>query len=125
MDIPNETNKILDRNIKVSATTVRIPVFRGHSESVNIETELPFEIEDIKKLLKSSKGIVVIDSPEENLYPMPLYTVDTDDVYVGRIRRDFTIDNGLNMWVVADNLRKGAALNAVQIAETLIELNLL
>jgi aspartate-semialdehyde dehydrogenase len=125
MKMVNETNKILDRNIKVSATTVRIPVFRGHSESVNIETELPFEIEDIKKLLKSSKGIVVIDSPEENLYPMPLYTVDTDDVYVGRIRRDFTIDNGLNMWVVADNLRKGAALNAVQIAETLIELNLL
>ena len=108
-----------------NATTVRIPVFRGHSESINIETELAFEIEDIKKLLKSSKGIAVIDDPKEYLYPMPLYATDTDDVYVGRIRKDFTVDNGLNMWVVADNLRKGAALNAVQIAETLIELKLL
>lgn len=125
MKMVNETNKILDRDIKVSATTVRIPVFRGHSESVNIETELPFEMEEITDLLKSSKGVVVLDAPNENLYPMPLYTTDTDDVYVGRIRRDFTVDNGLNMWVVADNLRKGAALNAVQIAETLINLHLL
>ncbi|MBC8589200.1 aspartate-semialdehyde dehydrogenase [Paratissierella segnis] len=125
MKMVNEANKILDKNIKVNATTVRIPVFRGHSESINIETELAFEIEDIKKLLKSSKGIAVIDDPKEYLYPMPLYATDTDDVYVGRIRKDFTVDNGLNMWVVADNLRKGAALNAVQIAETLIELKLL
>lgn len=124
MKMVNETNKILDRNIKVSATTVRIPVFRGHSESVNIETELPFEIEEIKELLSSSKGVVVIDNPEEKQYPMPLYTTDTDDVFVGRIRRDFSVENGLNMWIVADNLRKGAALNAVQIAETLIELQL-
>lgn len=125
MKMVNETNKILDKNIRVNATTVRIPVVRGHSESINIETEFPFEIEDMKELLKSKKGIIVMDNPKEELYPMPLFAADTNDVYVGRIRKDFTVDNGLNMWVVADNLRKGAALNAVQIAESLIELNLL
>jgi aspartate-semialdehyde dehydrogenase len=120
----NETHKILDKDIKVTATTVRIPVIRGHSESVNIETELPFEIEDIIELLENAPGVRVLDKPEENLYPMPILSEGTDDVFVGRIRRDFTVDNGLNLWIVADNLRKGAALNAVQIAEALVSLNL-
>lgn len=124
MKMVNETHKILDKKIKVTATTVRIPVFRGHSESVNIETELPFTIEDIKNLLDDFPGVIVLDNPEEKLYPMPLFSKDTSDVFVGRIRRDFTVENGLNMWIVADNLRKGASLNAVQIAESLIEQNL-
>ena len=120
----NETHKILDRDIKVTATTVRIPVFRGHSESVNIETDLPMEIEDVKELLKYSPGVVLQDDLESNIYPMPINSLGTNDVFVGRIRKDFSIQNGLNMWIVADNLRKGAALNAVQIAETLIDKNL-
>lgn len=121
MKMVDETHKILDKRIKVTSTTVRIPVFRGHSESVNIETELPFDIEEVKKLLECFSGIIVLDKPEEKLYPMPLFSKDTSDVFVGRIRRDFTVENGLNMWIVADNLRKGAALNAVQIAESLIK----
>jgi len=125
MKMINETHKILDKKIKVTSTTVRIPVFRGHSESVNIETELPFTIEEIKKLLENFSGVIVIDKPEENLYPMPLFSMNTNDVFVGRIRRDFTVENGLNMWIVADNLRKGAALNAVQIAESLISQDLI
>jgi aspartate-semialdehyde dehydrogenase len=125
MKMVNETHKILDEKIKVTATTVRVPVFRGHSESVNIETELPFTIEEIKKLLENFSGVTVLDKPEEKLYPMPLFSKNTSDVFVGRIRRDFTVENGINMWVVADNLRKGAALNAVQIAESLIEQDLI
>lgn len=125
MKMVNETHKILDEKIKVTSTTVRVPVFRGHSESVNIETELPFNIEDIKKLLEDFPGVVVLDNPDEKLYPMPLFSKDTNDVFVGRIRRDFTVENGLNMWIVADNLRKGAALNAVQIAESLIAQDLI
>jgi len=125
MKMVNETHKILDKNINVTATTVRIPVFRGHSESVNIETELPFDIEEIKELLENFSGVIVLDKPEEKLYPMPLFSENTSDVFVGRIRRDFTVANGLNMWIVADNLRKGAALNAVQIAESLIEQDLI
>ncbi|MDR7871067.1 MAG: aspartate-semialdehyde dehydrogenase [Tissierellaceae bacterium] len=124
MKMINETHKILDENIKVVPTTVRIPVFRGHSESVNIETELPFNIEEVRDLLQAFPGVVVLDKPEEKLYPMPIFSEDTSDVFVGRIRRDYTVENGLNMWIVADNLRKGAALNAVQIAESLIEQNL-
>ena len=124
MKMVNETHKILDKNIKIVPTTVRIPVFRGHSESVNIETELPFEIKSIRKLLEQFPGITVLDQPEENLYPMPIFTQGSSDVFVGRIRRDDTIENGLNMWIVADNLRKGAALNAVQIAESLIKQDL-
>lgn len=125
MKMVNETHKILDEKIQVTSTTVRIPVFRGHSESVNIETELPFDIDEIRELLENFPGITVLDKPEEKLYPMPLFTKDTSDVFVGRIRRDFTVGNGLNMWIVADNLRKGAALNAVQIAESLIDQNLI
>jgi aspartate-semialdehyde dehydrogenase len=125
MKMVNETHKILDEKIKVTATTVRVPVFRGHSESVNIETELPFTIEEIKQLLENFSGVTVLDNPEEKLYPMPLFSKNTSDVFVGRIRRDFTVENGINMWVVADNLRKGAALNAVQIAESLIEQELI
>lgn len=125
MKMVNEANRILDKDIKITSTTVRIPVFRGHSESVNIETELPFEIEDIKELLENSPGVIVLDNPAEKLYPMPIFSEGTSDVFVGRIRRDFTVENGLNMWIVADNLRKGAALNAVQIAEALIEQELI
>ncbi len=125
MKMVNETHKILDEKIQVTSTTVRIPVFRGHSESVNIETELPFDIDEIRELLENFPGITVLDKPKEKLYPMPLFSKDTSDVFVGRIRRDFTVENGLNMWIVADNLRKGAALNAVQIAESLIEQNLI
>lgn len=117
-----ETHKILgDDSIKITATVVRIPVIGGHSESVNIEFENDFNIEDIFELLNNSPGIVVQDRISDNIYPMPLIAHEKDDVFVGRIRRDFSQKNSLNMWIVADNLRKGAATNAVQIAETLIE----
>jgi aspartate-semialdehyde dehydrogenase len=117
-----ETRKILgSEEIQVSATVVRVPVIGGHSESVNVEFERPFEMEDIVDLLKETTGIVVQDDPESNLYPMPIYAQGKDEVFVGRIRRDDSIENGLNMWIVADNLRKGAATNAVQIAEYLEE----
>jgi len=121
MKMVNETKKILgDDTLKITATTVRVPVLYSHSESVNIETIRPFEIEDIKNLYKDAPGLVLMDDPENNVYPTPRLTCDTDEVYVGRIRRDFSVENGINMWVVADNLRKGAATNAVQIAEYLI-----
>ncbi|GAB4383707.1 MAG: aspartate-semialdehyde dehydrogenase [Salibacteraceae bacterium] len=114
----NETRKIFsDPNIGVTATVVRVPVKGGHSESVNVETYHPFELSDIRKLMASTPGVVVKDMPETNTYPMPLYAEGKDEVFVGRIRRDFSIQNGFNVWVVADNLRKGAATNAVQIAE--------
>ena len=117
-----ETKKILGRSdLKITATTVRVPVRYGHSVSINIELEKEFQLEEIYDLLGKAKGIVVQDNPKENLYPMPIYAEGTDSVYVGRIRRDFSIENGLNMWVVADNIRKGAATNAVQIAELLVE----
>lgn len=125
MKMIDETKKILDKNIDITATTVRIPVFRGHSESVNIETELPIDIEDLTNLLNTSRGIKVLDNPKDNVYPMPIHCENTDEVFVGRIRKDYSIPNGVNMWIVADNLRKGAALNAVQIAETLIDRELL
>ncbi|PKP05294.1 MAG: aspartate-semialdehyde dehydrogenase [Bacteroidetes bacterium HGW-Bacteroidetes-6] len=114
----NETRKILRApQIQVSATVVRVPVTGGHSESVNIEFEKPYEIADIYKLLNETPGVVVQDNPAENIYPMPLYAKGKNETFVGRIRRDDSIANGLNLWVVADNLRKGAATNAVQIAE--------
>lgn len=120
MKMCNETKKIMDVNIDVSATAVRIPVFRAHSEAINIETEKPIEAADVKELLKKAPGVTVIDDKTAALYPLAIDVEGKDDVFVGRIRKDFSIENGLNLWVVADNLRKGAALNAVQIAEELI-----
>jgi len=120
-----ETQKILDSKIKVSATTVRVPVFVGHSESVNIETAKKLTPDKARQLLGAADGIEVIDEPEENKYPMPVFAGGTDSCYVGRIRSDNSIENGLNLWVVADNLRKGAALNAVQIAELALRKNLI
>ena len=125
MKLTNETKKILDSKINVSATAVRVPVDCGHSESVNITFENDFEIEELKDVLSSMEGVVVLDNPENNEYPMPINAKGKDDVFVGRIRRDFTQKNTLNMWVVADNLRKGAATNTVQIAEYLLKNNLL
>ncbi|HHU42930.1 MAG: aspartate-semialdehyde dehydrogenase [Bacillota bacterium] len=117
-----ETQKILgDSNIKVTATTVRVPVFHGHSESINIEFKKPCTLEGIRECLIAQKGITVIDDPKQNLYPMPIYAEDKDDVFVGRIRLDDTVESGCNIWVVADNIRKGAATNAVQILEYLIQ----
>ena len=122
MKMINETHKILhDDDIKVTATTARVPVFYGHSESINIELKKPFELEDIVELFKNTPGLVVQDDVENNAYPLALEAAGTDPVYVGRIRRDFSVDNGINLWCVADNIRKGAATNAVQIAEKLLE----
>jgi len=118
MKLTLETKKILsDNNVQVVATAVRIPVVGGHSESVNIEFNKAYDINALKQKLKTFPGVVVQDNPAMNVYPMPLYAEGKDDVFVGRIRRDFSQENTLNMWVVADNLRKGAATNAVQIAE--------
>lgn len=117
-----ETKKIMgDSSIKVTATTVRVPVFRGHSEALNIETEKKITPNEVRSVLAKSPGITLFDAPEKNVYPMPIDAAGKDDVYVGRVREDESIENGINMWIAADNLRKGAALNAVQIAEKLIE----
>ena len=116
-----ETHKILAESIKVTATTVRIPVVVGHSESLNIETEKPFTLKDVRQLLSGAPGILVEDDPFQNIYPLALKAAGRDEVFVGRIRRDETVPNGMNLWIVADNLRKGAALNAVQIAELIIK----
>jgi len=117
----NETRKILrDNNIAITATVCRVPVTGGHSEAVNVETEKPFEIEEVRKLLAAMPGVVVQDDPVHNLYPMALTAYDKDEVFVGRIRRDYSIANGMNLWIVSDNIRKGAATNAVQIAQYLI-----
>jgi len=122
----NETKKILrDDSIRVTATAVRVPVQGGHSESVNIEFEKEFELSDVISLLESSDGIIVQDNPAENLYPMPVNAHHKDEVFVGRIRRDETQPKTMNLWVVADNLRKGAATNAVQIAEYMLEAGIL
>lgn len=121
----NETRKILrDNNIAITATACRVPVNGGHSEAVNVETLRPFEIDDIRKMLEVTPGIIVQDDPSTNLYPMAITAYDKDEVFVGRIRRDYSIDNGLNLWIVSDNIRKGAATNAVQIAKYLIETKL-
>lgn len=126
MKMVNETKKILrDDNIKVTATTVRIPVMGGHSESVNIEFENEFEIADIRNLLETAPGVVVVDDLAKQQYPMPMDAHEKDEVFVGRIRRDETQPKTLNMWIVSDNLRKGAATNAVQIAEYLVANNLI
>ncbi len=122
MKLVNETQKILDDySLRITATAVRVPVDGGHSESVNIEFKKPFEVEEVKNILQEAAGIEVVDDLANNKYPMPLFAKDKDDVFVGRIRRDESVDNGLNLWVVSDNLRKGAATNAVQIAEYLVE----
>lgn len=120
MKLTNETKKILSEAIDVTATAVRVPVEGGHSESINIEFEKDFDLNTVRKLLHNQDGITLKDDPTTNVYPMPKYAQNKDDVFVGRIRRDFSKPNSLNMWVVADNLRKGAATNAVQILELLI-----
>ena len=126
MKLVNETRKILsDKSISITATAVRIPVLTGHSESVNIEFDNEYDLSELKNLLSTNKGMTLIDDTKNNLYPMPLSCVGKDEVFVGRIRRDESRDNSLNMWVVSDNLRKGAALNAIQIAEYIIATNLL
>ncbi|CDF58492.1 aspartate-semialdehyde dehydrogenase [Thermobrachium celere] len=122
MKMINETKKIMHRpDLKITATTVRVPVFYGHSESINVEFEKSFDINEVKETLKNSKGIVLMDDVNNNVYPMPILAEGKDEVFVGRIRRDESVENGINMWVVADNIRKGAATNAVQIAELLIK----
>ncbi|MCD6133195.1 MAG: aspartate-semialdehyde dehydrogenase [Deltaproteobacteria bacterium] len=118
----NETRKIFhNKDIRVTATCVRVPVIRCHSEAINVETEKAFDIEKVKQLIASQKGCKLVDDPDGSLYPLALDASGKDEVFVGRIRRDESIENGMNMWVVSDNLRKGAALNAVQIAEILIK----
>jgi aspartate-semialdehyde dehydrogenase len=122
MKMVNETKKIMgDDSIKVSATTVRIPVFNAHSESINIETKQELSVTKAKELLHVAPGVILMDNPEQLVYPMPIIAAGRDEVFVGRIRKDETVANGLNLWVVADNLRKGAATNAVQIAELLVK----
>ena len=116
-----ETQKIMgDDSIKVTATCVRVPVIGGHSESVNVEFEKPFDLVDVREILRKAQGVVVQDDPKDKHYPMPIWAYDKDEVFVGRLRRDDTVKNGLNMWIVSDNIRKGAATNAVQIAEAWI-----
>ena len=125
MKLVHETHKILaDNTIAITATAVRIPVVGGHSESVNVQFENHFEINQIQKILSQSPGLEILDDPENNRYPMPITAEGKDTVYVGRIRRDNSISNGLNLWIVSDNLRKGAATNTIQIAEYLIKNNL-
>ena len=121
MKLVNETNKILDSNISITATAVRLPISGGHSESINLTLENQFKIDEIKSMIKNSEGVILEDNPSENLYPMPLSSQGKDDVYVGRVRRDNSCENSLNMWVVSDNLRKGAATNTIQIMKLLIE----
>ena len=126
MKLVRETQKILnDRTIAVTATAVRIPTAGGHSESVNIEFENDFDLNEIRQLLNDAQGVTVQDNPDVNVYPMPIYANGKDDVFVGRIRRDESQPNSLNMWIVSDNLRKGAATNAIQIAEYLSEKSLI
>jgi aspartate-semialdehyde dehydrogenase len=122
MKMVNETRKIMeDPSIRVNATCVRVPVFYAHSESVNIETEKEVSAQEVRAILSKASGVKVIDEPGKGLYPMPIDAERRDDTYVGRIRRDESIRNGISMWIVSDNIRKGAALNAIQIAEELIK----
>jgi aspartate-semialdehyde dehydrogenase len=117
----NETKKILNIDIPLTATAVRVPVTGGHSEAVNIELESEFTITEVRQLLSQTKGVMVEDDPQNNLYPMPLNSKGKNEVFVGRIRRDYSLKNGLNLWVVADNIRKGAATNAIQIVVWLMQ----
>ena len=121
----NETRKILnDYSIQITSTAVRVPIEICHGETVNIEFKDKFELKEVYSILRSTPGLIVEDEPQDNLYPMPLNAANKDEVFVGRVRRDFSIENGLNLWIVADNLRKGAATNTIQIAEKLIEMGL-
>jgi aspartate-semialdehyde dehydrogenase len=121
MKMVNETRKILgDDSIRITATTVRVPVFNSHSESINLEFEKQFDLDELKEVLKNAPGIVIQDDPENNVYPLAITATGTNETYVGRIRRDESVESGVNLWVVADNIRKGAAANAVQIAQKLI-----
>lgn len=122
MKLVHETHKILgDSSIGITATAIRIPVVGGHSESVNLEFEKPYTLDEIRHLLEQTPGVVVLDNPEKNAYPMPIHAEGKDEVFVGRIRRDESVENAVNLWIVADNLRKGAATNTIQIAEYLIQ----
>ncbi len=117
----DESRKILSLpDLRVTATTVRVPVFHSHSESINVELQKAFDMDELRETMKNAPGIILQDDPAHNVYPMPILAEDTDDVYIGRLRRDFSVENGINFWCVADNIRKGAATNAVQIAEELI-----
>jgi aspartate-semialdehyde dehydrogenase len=118
----NETRKIMeDPSIRVTATTVRVPVIHSHSESVNIETEKKLTVKEVKEILSKAPGVLVVDNPAMSEYPLAIHAAGRDETFVGRIREDESIPNGINMWIVSDNVRKGAALNAVQIAEILIQ----
>ena len=122
----NETRKIMSEpNMAITATTIRVPVYRSHSESVNLELESALSVEETKAALAAFPGVIVQDNPAEMEYPMPLYTSSRNEVFVGRIRADESVNHGLNLWVVGDQIRKGAALNALQIAELMIAQNLL
>ena len=126
MKLVRETQKILDdKTIAVTATAVRIPTAGGHSESVNIQFENDYDLQEVRKILSETPGVILQDNPESNSYPMPIFAHEKDEVFVGRVRRDESQPNSLNLWIVADNLRKGAATNAIQIAEYLAEKNLL
>ena len=126
MKLVNETHKILDDlSIRITATAIRIPVVGGHSESINVQLKKDFELETIRKLLNESPGVIVQDNPENNVYPMPIYAAGKNEVFVGRIRKDESQKKTLNLWVVADNLRKGAATNTIQIAEYIVKENLI
>lgn len=120
-----ETKKILDTKIKLTATCVRVPVFVGHAEAVNLAFEKPISVEEARKILREAPGVLVVDKHEDGGYVTPIECVGDYATFVSRIREDITIENGLNLWIVSDNLRKGAALNTVQIAETLVNRNLL
>lgn len=123
MKMINETHKIMgDDTIKVTATTVRVPVYDCHSESINVEFHNPIEMKEVMDILAHAPGVVLLDDPSKNLYPMAIDAAGHDEVFVGRVRRDYSVDHGINLWVVADNIRKGAATNAIQIAEELLKL---
>ncbi|NLB52311.1 MAG: aspartate-semialdehyde dehydrogenase, partial [Syntrophomonadaceae bacterium] len=125
MKMVYETRKILhDDNMKIAATAVRVPVYRSHSESINLETIKAVSPDEVRNILAAAPGIIVQDQPGSNLYPMPLYAAHTDEVYVGRIREDISAENGIALWVAADQIRKGAATNAIQIAEHVVKNNL-
>lgn len=120
----NETRKILgDDTLKITATTVRVPVFHGHSESINVEFKKPITLDGVREALKEAEGVILVDDPQNGVYPTALECENKDEVFVGRVRLDESVENGLNLWVVADNIRKGAATNAIQIAQKLIETN--